>query len=70
MMLKRKRCSHCNILFSAESKGEKLCFECRKLKRLSHCKDIPLVERQRFLYNAQHNTNLTYGQFILMLENI
>ena len=69
-MLKRKRCSHCNILFSAESYGEKLCFECRNLKRLSNCKDIMLVERQRHLYNARNNEKLTYGQFVMVIEKL
>ena len=70
MTVRRKRCSNCGVLFSPETTGEKLCFECRKLKRLRRCKDITLVERQRHLYNARNNTGLTYGQFILMLESI
>lgn len=47
-----------------------LCEECQRLLRAKTSKSINVIEKFRSDYNNQHNTYMSYGQFVLMIDLI
>ncbi len=47
-----------------------LCDECAILLRAKRSKNIKIVEKLRYDYNASHSTYKTYGQFVAMIDLI
>ncbi len=69
-MSKRKcRCA-CGRLYTPIDAKDDMCLHCRTWRKLLFEKDTLKFERGRAKYNETYGTNYSYGQLVLLLENI
>ena len=66
---KRKRC-RCGELYEPQHDKDNICPICRYYLRALHSKDVHFVERLRYEYIRQYGRHISYGQFIVKLEQI
>lgn len=66
---KRKQCG-CGELYEPQHDKDNICPICRYYLRALRSKDVRFVERLRHEYIEQYGRHISYGQFIVKLEQI
>ena len=66
---KRKQCG-CGELYEPQHNKDNICPVCRYYLRALHSKDVHFVERLRREYIEKYGRHISYGQFIVKLEQI
>ena len=66
---KRKQCG-CGEQYEPQHNKDNICPVCRYYLRALHSKDVHFVERLRREYIEKYGRHISYGQFIVKLEQI